>query len=157
MSEKITEINKREVNEMKLKLSKEYDFEGQKISEIDLSGLDNLTAADMIQANKVLTNNGTVSVLPETTLEYDLIIAAGALKMPIEFFKQLKPKDAMALKNRVTSFYSERNKSCGLLRLAEMLPNPVAEPQHRVRLFLQMNIFDLIDLCADLKEVTPKK
>lgn len=48
--------------------------------------------------------NGTVSVLPETTLEYDLIIAAGALKMPIEFFKQLKPKDALALKNRVTSF-----------------------------------------------------
>ena len=99
MSEKVTEINKPEDNEMKLKLSREYDFEGQKICEID-----NLTAADMIQANKVLTNNGTVSVLPETTLEYDLIIAAGALKMPIEFFKQLKPKDALALKNRVTSF-----------------------------------------------------
>lgn len=79
MSEKVTEINKPEDNEMKLKLSREYDFEGQKICEIDLSGLDNLTAADMIQANKVLTNNGTVSVLPETTLEYDLIIAAGAL------------------------------------------------------------------------------
>ena len=57
MSEKVTEINKPEDNEMKLKLSKEYDFEGQKIGEIDLSGLDNLTAADMIQANKVLTNN----------------------------------------------------------------------------------------------------
>ena len=66
--------------------------------------MDNLIAADMIQANKVLTNNGTVSILPETTLEYDLIIAANALKMPIEFFRQLKPKDAMALKNRVTSF-----------------------------------------------------
>ena len=26
------------------------------------------------------------------------------MKMPIEFFKQLKPKDALALKNRVTSF-----------------------------------------------------
>ena len=71
MSEKVTEINKPEDNEMKLKLSREYDFEGQKICEIDLSGLDNLTAADMIQANKVLTNNGTVSVLPETTLDYD--------------------------------------------------------------------------------------
>ena len=59
MSEKVTEINKPEDNEMKLKLSREYDFEGQKICEIDLSGLDNLTAADMIQANKVLTNNGT--------------------------------------------------------------------------------------------------
>ena len=52
MSEKVTEINKPEDNEMKLKLSREYDFEGQKICEIDLSGLDNLTAADMIQANK---------------------------------------------------------------------------------------------------------
>ena len=31
MSEKVTEINKPEDNEMKLKLSKEYDFEGQKI------------------------------------------------------------------------------------------------------------------------------
>ena len=52
MSEKVTEINKPEDNEMKLKLSKEYDFEGQKIGEIDLSGLDNLTAADMIQDRK---------------------------------------------------------------------------------------------------------
>ena len=43
MSEKVTEINKPEDNEMKLKLSREYDFEGQKICEIDLSGLDNLT------------------------------------------------------------------------------------------------------------------
>ena len=34
MSEKVTEINKPEDNEMKLKLSKEYDFEGQKIGEI---------------------------------------------------------------------------------------------------------------------------
>ena len=54
MSEKVTEINKPEDNEMKLKLSREYDFEGQKICEIDLSGLDNLTAADMIQANNCL-------------------------------------------------------------------------------------------------------
>ena len=52
MSEKVTEINKPEDNEMKLKLSKEYDFEGQKISEIDLSGLDNLTAADMTRPTR---------------------------------------------------------------------------------------------------------
>ena len=143
MSEKVTEINKPEGNEMKLKLSKEYDFEGQKIGEIDLSGLDNLTAADMIQANKVLTNNGTVSVLPETTLEYDLIIAAGgrhgAQEQSDIFFirRGINPAD-----------FSELRKCCLTLSL---------NLSTGLDYFLQMNIFDLIDLCADLKEVTPKK
>ena len=60
---------------------------------------------DMIKANKVLNNNGTVTVLPETNLEYTLIIAASASGLPIEFFKTLVPKDAMKVKNRVTSFF----------------------------------------------------
>ena len=59
-----------------IKLSRTYDFEGEKIKEIDMSGLEEITANDMIKANKVLNNNGTVTVLPETNLEYTLIIAA---------------------------------------------------------------------------------
>ena len=104
MSEKVNEIAKQEENKMLPNLSKEYDFEGKKIKQIDLSGLDDITAEDMIQANRVLTNNGTVAVLTETTLEYDLIIAASASHLPIEFYKRLKPVDAIAVKNRVTSF-----------------------------------------------------
>lgn len=88
-----------------VKLSKTYDFEGDKISELDFSGMENVTAEDMIKANKVLASSGTVSVLPENDLHYTLIIAASATGYPIEFFKALKPKDAIKVKNKVTSFF----------------------------------------------------
>lgn len=103
-------INKKEtaaeiIDETVIKLSKTYDFEGEKISTVDMSGLESITANDMIKANKILNNSGTVTVLPETNLEYTLIIAASASGLPIEFFKTLAPKDAMKVKNRVTSFF----------------------------------------------------
>ena len=107
----VTEINKKEtaaaevLDETVIKLSKTYDFEDEKIKTIDMSGLETITANDMIKANKILNNSGTVTVLPETNLEYTLIIAASASGLPIEFFKTLAPKDAMKVKNRVTSFF----------------------------------------------------
>ena len=107
----VTEINKKEtaaaevLDETVIKLSKTYDFEGEQIKTIDMSGLETITANDMIKANKILNNSGTVTVLPETNLEYTLIIAASASGLPIEFFKILAPKDAMKVKNRVTNFF----------------------------------------------------
>ena len=94
-----------EAEENIIKLSKTYDFEGEKIQELDFSGLENVTADDMIKANKVLASSGTVSVLPENDLHYTLIIAASATGHPIEFFKSLKPRDAIKVKNKVTSFF----------------------------------------------------
>lgn len=94
-----------QAEESKMKLSKVYDFEGAKVSEIDFSGLENLTANDMIKANKVLNTSGNVTVLPETNLEYTLVIAASATDYPIEFYKQLAPRDAIKVKNRVISFF----------------------------------------------------
>ena len=88
-----------------VKLTRAYNFEGDTIKEIDFSGLEDITANDMIKANKVLSNSGIVTVLPEMNLEYTFIIAASATGLPIEFFKQLKPRDAMKVKNRVTGFF----------------------------------------------------
>ncbi|MCU6685665.1 phage tail assembly protein [Dorea acetigenes] len=88
-----------------VKLTKEYNFEGEKISKLDFSGLENITADDMIRANKVLTSSGTVSIMPENDLHYTLIIAASATGYPIEFFKGLSPRDAIKVKNTVTSFF----------------------------------------------------
>ena len=59
-----------------VKLSKPYKFEGQTYSEIDLSGLDSLTAEDMIAAEKHLMRTGVFSPLPEMTVEYVQFIAA---------------------------------------------------------------------------------
>lgn len=70
--------------------------------------MDDLSAEDMIAADRYLTRSGSFSVMPEMTLEYACFIAARVAKRPIEFFKGLPPKDALKVKNRVTSFfYSE--------------------------------------------------
>lgn len=86
-------------------LSRAYDFEGEKVSEIDFSGLEDVTAKTMIKANKTLTATGDVQVMPESSLHYALIIAADCTKYPIEFYETLRPRDATKIKNTVTSFF----------------------------------------------------
>ena len=113
MAEKITNIEeatiakKETVGEESLivKLSKTYNFEGEQISEIDFSGLEDVTAKTMIKANKVLTASGDVQIMPESSLHYALIIAAECTKYPIEFYETLRPKDATKIKNTVTGFF----------------------------------------------------
>ena len=91
--------------ERTLELTKTYSFEGEQISVIDFSGLEDITADDMIRANNIMTNAGTVAVVPENNMHYALIIAASATGIPIEFFKRLKPRDAIKVKNTVTRFF----------------------------------------------------
>lgn len=86
-------------------LTKTYEFEGEKISEIDFSGIEDVTAKTMIKANKVLTASGDVQILPESSLHYALIIAAECTKYPIEFYERLRPRDAMKIKNMVSGFF----------------------------------------------------
>lgn len=85
--------------------NKPYEFEGQVYDKVDLSGLDDLTANDMIAANRVLDRTGSFTFLPEMSLEYACIIAAKAAKLPVEFFKGLHPREAVKIKNRVTAFF----------------------------------------------------
>ena len=73
----VVEVN----DQFTLRLSRTYEFEGEKISEID------------------------VSVLPENSLHYALVMAADCTKYPIEFYKMLKPRDAIKVKNMVTTFF----------------------------------------------------
>ena len=86
-------------------LSKEYNFEGEKISTIDFSGLERVNAKTMIKASKVLTTAGDIQLLPESSLHYTLIIASECTRLPIEFYERLNPRDAMKIKNTVTSFF----------------------------------------------------
>ncbi|MEZ3453525.1 MAG: phage tail assembly protein [Oscillospiraceae bacterium] len=88
-----------------VKFAKPYTFEGKTYTQIDLSGLESLTAKDMVDAENWLTKNGTVSALPEMSMQYANFIAARASGQPIEFFKRLSPKNAIKVKNRVTNFF----------------------------------------------------
>ena len=65
----------------------------------------NLTTKDMIKANKVLQSNGTFSAVPEMTMEYAVVIAASATGIPVEFYNNLSPRDAIKPKTKVTGFF----------------------------------------------------
>ena len=92
------------VNEYIVKFYTPYVFEGESVSQLDMRGLNDLTAGDMIKADRVLQKNGSTSFLPEMTLEYAIQLACQATKRPIEFFEQLPPRDAIRVKNMVIRF-----------------------------------------------------
>lgn len=88
-----------------IKLRKPYLFERKEYTEIDLSDLENLTAADMIALEKQYDRNSPgINVMPEVKVGYAMMMAARAAKLPVEFFNGLPPKDAMKVKNRVMGF-----------------------------------------------------
>lgn len=84
---------------------KPYRFEGKEYTEVDLSGMDDLTGADMIAINKIMQRtSGGIDVMPEVSVEYAFHFAARAAKLPVEFFTNLPPKESMKVKNRVMGF-----------------------------------------------------
>lgn len=87
-----------------LTFGKPYTFEEETYTEVDLSGLENITAADMIATQKAMARGGTVDMLPEMSVQYACIIAARISGKPIEFFTGLPAKEAIKLKNMVSGF-----------------------------------------------------
>lgn len=88
-----------------VKFRKPFKFEGQEYKEIDLSGLDDLTAQDMVSVDRILKRHSSgIDVMPEVSMEYALNLAAKAAKQPIEFFQALPPREAMKVKNRIMGF-----------------------------------------------------
>ncbi|MGL5435994.1 MAG: phage tail assembly protein [Lachnospiraceae bacterium] len=85
--------------------AKPFVFEGKSYEKIDLSGLEDLAARDMIAVNKIMERSGTINMLPEMSLEYACLISGKATKLPVEFFQALPPKEAIKVKNKVTSFF----------------------------------------------------
>lgn len=89
----------------KIILLKPYEFEGQTYNEIDLSGMNDLKAKDLVEIDKIYTARGGNPALTGMTLDYAVIVAQRVTKKPIEFFEDLPAKDATALKNEVVLFF----------------------------------------------------
>jgi hypothetical protein len=90
-----------------IKFSKPYTFEEKEYTEVDLSGLEDLKASDLIEADKIFIADGQIAAMNEMSVGYSCIIAAKAGSKPIEFFRNLPAKDALTVKNTVTSFFYE--------------------------------------------------
>lgn len=99
------EAAEEEENKYFVKFRKPFVWEDETYEGIDLSGMEDLSARDMIQAQRAMEKSGSINVLPEMSLEYACIFASKAAKMPVEFFQALPPKEAVKVKNRVTNFF----------------------------------------------------
>lgn len=82
-----------------------FVFEDETYEGVDLSGLEDLSARDMIATQRAMERSGSINVIPEMSLEYACIFASKATKLPVEFFQSLPPREAVKVKNRVTSFF----------------------------------------------------
>lgn len=59
----------------------------------------------MIATQRSMERSGSINVIPEMSLEYACLFAARASGLPQEFFQSLPPREAIKVKNRVTSFF----------------------------------------------------
>lgn len=87
-----------------LKFRKPYKFEGVEYTEVDLSAMEDMTAADLCAVGKIMTKLGIVNPVAEMTVDYAIYMAARASGKPVEFFQGLPPKEGIRLKNMVTGF-----------------------------------------------------
>lgn len=101
-----SDVSEEEKDDLLIKLKKPYMFERVEYKEVDLRGLRDLKASDMITINNRMKrrSGGSIDVMPEVTLEYAAEIAAMGSKQPVEFFTNLPASESMAVKNAVLGF-----------------------------------------------------
>lgn len=93
-----------EENELLLKLSKPYVFDGQTYTEVDLSGLEDATGADLIAVERSLKKRGIVDPLMEMSAPLAAAMASRMTGKPEEFYTGLPIRDMVRVKTAVSGF-----------------------------------------------------
>ena len=87
-------------------LRKPVDFEGKTYTEIDLSGLDQLTGKDIRDLDRLFRIKGgkITGNVKEFDSTYLQLVASRATKLPLEFFDKIGIKDATRLEITIRNF-----------------------------------------------------
>ena len=95
-----------EPEDLILRFAKPYKFGGQEYTEVDLSGLEDVTAGVLESVGKITAkkNPGMNPALQEMSLTFCTCLAQRVAKLPLEFFTGLPAKEAIKLKTMVTGF-----------------------------------------------------
>ena len=95
-----------EPEDLILRFAKPYKFGGQEYTEVDLSGLEDVTAGVLESVGKITAkkNPGMNPALQEMSLTFCTYLAQRVAKLPLEFFTGLPAKEAIKLKAMVTNF-----------------------------------------------------
>lgn len=102
-TEDINEVNSR--FPYIIPLTKTYDLDGKKVSELDLSGLEDLTTTDAEYIERVMAkmNHHPINKFADTT--YAKHIAMRVTGLPVEFFNALKWRDMRHIIARITVYF----------------------------------------------------
>lgn len=95
-----------EPEDLILRFAKPYKFGGQEYNEVDLSGLEDVTAGVLESVGKITAkkNPSMNPALQEMSLTFCTYLAQRVAKLPLEFFTGLPAKEAIKLKAMVTNF-----------------------------------------------------
>ena len=95
-----------EPEDLVLRFGKPYKCGGQEYTEVDLSGLEDVTAGVLENVGKIAAkkNPGMNPALQEMSLTFCTYLAQRVAKLPLEFFTGLPAKEAIKLKTLVTNF-----------------------------------------------------
>jgi len=84
-------------------LDKPYSFKGETVSEIDLSGVEELTSIDVSKAENEVLKTGIYSVNMKNFFAYSCALAARASGKPMEFFTGLPLHEAVKVRGTVNA------------------------------------------------------
>lgn len=88
-----------------VELTREYDFDGERIRKVDLSGLKELTTVDGTEIDQVMERMNHEPRNKFRDLTYTKHIAMRVTELPVEFFNNLIWKDMERIKNRITLYF----------------------------------------------------
>ncbi len=83
-----------------------FTFEGKEYKEVDLSGMEKLSGADIEDIEEMLSSGGKNPITFEFTVGGAFAIAAKVTGLPEEFFKQMPALEAVRIKNTVLTFFT---------------------------------------------------
>jgi hypothetical protein len=105
---KVTETVQTDMTQewMMLKLKMPVEYQGIKVDQLDLSGMETLTGRDLNAVYDLYANmGGSGIIMQEATLLFAQLIASKVTGFPLELFYVLRAGDSVKLKNRVYRFF----------------------------------------------------
>ena len=95
-----------EPEDLILRFAKPYKFGGQEYTEVDLSGLEDVTAGVLESVGKIVSKKapGLNPALLEMSMQFCNYLAQRVAKLPLEFFERMPAKDAIAMKGKIVGF-----------------------------------------------------
>ena len=105
MEEIAAEETEIEENDLIVVFKNPFTYEGETYKQVDLTGVENMTGAQLCAAQRMYAKTGSVAMSPELDPNYSCIVAHMVTKLPVEFFKALPAKELGKIKRAISGFF----------------------------------------------------